>query len=190
MSTIEVQASTQSLGSGASKEVFAIEQVPIDKHDPHNFTIQSIDELGKICVVKYKSLINWRKEFPPGFLTFKQKMDTIPLFKFYIENGMPHHELLKTKYKDFISPIKPNAFEFYKALYNQHHEQYECMNELIEIRELGVSYAPKLHQIRIDETDRDGTITNYGRPFLPEEMETKFNEINNPYLIVSYLIER
>lgn len=190
MSAFEVQASTQSLGSGASKEAFAIEQVPIDKHDSHNFTIPDIEELVKFCIVKYKRLINWRNQFTPEFLTFKQKMDSDPMFRFFIENGMTHHELLKTKYKDFMSRINPNAFVFYKNLLNQHREQYECKNEVMEFIHLGESFAPKLLQIRIDETDRDGTITNYGRPFSPEEIEEKIKELNIPYSIVSFLIER
>ena len=117
-------------------------------------------------------------------------MDSDPMFRFFIEIGMPHHKLLETKYKDFMSRINPNAFVFYKNLLNQHREQYECKNEVMEFIHLGESFAPKLLQIRIDETDRYGDITNYGRPFLPEEMEEKIKELNIPYSIVSFLIER
>jgi hypothetical protein len=190
MSTIEVRASTQLIGSGASKEAFLPEQVPSDKHDPHNFTIPDIKELVKFCIVKYKRLINWRNQFKPEFLTFKQKMDDDPMFRFFIEIGMPHHELLKTKYRKFMSTINSNTFILYKSLLNQHREQYECKNEVMEFIHLGESFAPKLHQIRIDETDRYGEITNYGMPFSPEEMEEKINELNIPYSVVSFLIER
>ena len=139
-------------------------------------------------MVKYSKIINWRTDFPEDFFVFKSKMDSDQWFKYFVKNGMPHHELLKREYASFI--YTENKFNFYKALYNVHHEQYSCMNELMEIRNLGKLCAPELHQIRIDKLNDEGGIKKYGIPFRPNEMESKFKEIEAGYVAISYLIER
>jgi hypothetical protein len=49
--------------------------------------------------------------------------------------------------------------------------------------------APKLHQIRIDI--KNGTVTQLGTPFSPDEIDAKFAEIPlNSFVKISYLVER
>ena len=78
-----------------------------------------------------------------------------------------------------------NEIELYKNMYNNRKPQFECIAELKKMMELGESFAPKLHQIRIDIVDEE-----YGTPFSPDEMDSKFEEIGNNTVLVSYLVER
>ncbi len=163
----------QKLGNGASKQAFTLQENPDGAE--YNYTIPDGSDVTKFCIVKYTNSIHWKKEseFPKSFLDFKRRITSDPRYNYDIF------------YADEV-PYGENASELrvYKKLYRNYKIQFECIDELRKMRDLGELFAPKLHQIRID------TESNTGIPFPPEELDSKFEEIPSGIVTVSYLVER
>ena len=167
----------ENLGHGASKQAFAVEEDSSDEE--HNFTIEDGSDLGKFCIVKYTKPIKWRSDstFMPKFIEFRTQMMSDPKLK-------------RDVYNNLIP--QTNQFVLHNNLYNIYKNQFECIAELKKMMELGELFAPKLHKIRIDIVDATlGAVEEYGIPFLPDEMDSKFEETgNNKVVNISYLVER
>lgn len=92
--------------------------------------------------------------------------------------------------------MKVREYKYNKHLYEQHKQQFECIEEFKKMYELskenekGISFAPKLHQIQIHKLvdTREEQPTN--PPFSPENMDEEFDKIPSGYVKVSYLVER
>jgi len=174
------------LGKGSSKNAFTLVNAPTDS--PQNFTLPEGSNINKFCLVEYTRPINWRKDKNSStdveFKKFREKMDNDPEFKYKIDRG--------SFFIDIIGePQKVSEINYLKHLYDNHDNQYICIAELKKMFELSKeSFAPKLHQIRIDVANRSSETGNYGIPFLPEMMDSEFEKIPSGYTKVSYLVER
>lgn len=168
----------EKLGRGSSKQAFTIQENTAGA--PHNFTIPDGSDVTKFCIVLYTTPIQWlpKSSYSENFIKFLKDM-TDPQFKRdFNNNSIP---------KTYI--FNDNEIKLYENMYNNRKRQFECIAELKKMMELGELFAPKLHQIRIDivyeEYDEE-----YGTPFSPNEMDSKFEEIGNNIVFVSYLVER
>jgi hypothetical protein len=93
---------------------------------------------------------------------------------------------------EFINKNKKyNTFEILKKeFYKTYKDQFDKIAELRKIFELGnKSFAPKLHQIRIDKVVGNGKI-EYGIPFLPENMDAEFDKPYSQFVEITYVIEK
>lgn len=122
---------------------------------------------------------------------------------FSLPNESDIDKFCLVQFKDFIIDwkqeshfinrnIKYNTFEILKReFYKTNKGQFDKIAELRKIFELGnKSFAPKLHQIRIDSYDIDGTIEEYGTPFSPENMNVEFDKPYSQRVKITYIIER
>jgi hypothetical protein len=165
---ISVKKSSE-LGSGKSKKAFTISIG--NSEDKTNFTLPIGSNINKFCLVEYTKPIEWIKE-TDKLKEFRIQMETDPLFN-YNNNTI-------------------NKNENYE-LYDKHKLQFDCIAELKKMHEMGTettdgeTFAPKLHQIRIDNVS--GTIQ--GVPFSPDKMNEEFGKIfSNTKIKISYLIEK
>lgn len=114
------------------------------------------------------------------------------------------------KYESFFETHCKNIdnYQIANVYFNSSDTQFDLIDELklmhkfsnssMDSAELGgggggdssnSSLAPKLHQIRIDI--ENGTVTQLGTPFSPDEIDAKFAEIPlNVFVKISYLVER
>ena len=163
----------ENLGHGASKQAFTLQESL--EGAPYNYTIPDGSDITKFCIVKYTNTIDWKNEseFPKSFQDFKRRIASDPRYNYdiFYADEIP--------YGEDATVLKSN-----KKLYRNHKIQFECIDELKKMRDLGELFAPKLHQIRID------TQSNTGIPFPPEELDSKFEEIPSGIVTVSYLVER
>ena len=105
------------------------------------------------------------------------------VYNFILQNKNDITKFCLVKFRDVIR-WNPNNTKMYK-------EQYQCIAELNNLFKLSKKmFAPKLHQIRIDIVSDDGTIQQYGIPFLPEKMNANFKIINSDYVKITYVIEK
>ena len=151
-------------------------------------TAQSNVPTAKKVISRDESKIYVRKSIQLG----KGKSKTASVI--LIDNIQDRH--------NFTLPLESNIDKFCLVEYNDKIkwdanmlENNECFVELQKIYEMGTeidgqSFAPKLHQIRIDVNDSNG-ISIQGLPFSPEEMNTQFAKIGPGAKIkISYLIEK
>ena len=167
-SLIYVKKSSE-LGSGKSKKAFRLSIANSESNT--NFTLPIGSNINKFCLVEYTKPIEWIKE-TDKLKEFRIQMETDPLFN-YNNNSI-------------------NKNENYE-LYDKHKLQFDCIAELKKMHEMGTettdgeTFAPKLHQIRIDNVS--GTIQ--GVPFSPDKMNEEFGKIfSNTKIKISYLIEK
>jgi hypothetical protein len=169
----------EKLGRGSSKQAFTIQEDTAG--EPDNFTIEEGSDVTKFCIVKYTNSIWWlpKSSYSKNFIKFLKDM-TDPQFKRNFNNN-----LIRKDYE-----FNDKEIESCKNMYNNRKPQFECIAELKKMMELGELFAPKLRQIRIDIINARGAVEEYGIPFSPNEMDSKFEEIGNNNVFVSYLVER
>lgn len=81
---------------------------------------------------------------------------------------------------------------YFKENFNDEYKtQIDNIAELRKLFDLGnKSFAPKLHQIRIDSYNYYETIIKYGTPFSPENMDAEFDKPYSQLVKITYVIER
>lgn len=168
----------EKLGRGSSKQAFTIQKDTAG--EPDNFTIEEGSDVTKFCIVKYTNSIWWlpKSSYSKKFIKFLKDM-TDPQFKRNFNNN-----LIRKDYE-----FNDKEIESFKNMYNNRKPQFECIAELKKMMELGESFAPKLHQIRIDIINARGAVEK-GTPFSPDKMDSKFEEIGEHDVNISYLVER
>lgn len=160
------------LGQGRSKIAFSVEE---KKNTKYCFTLPSESDVGKFCLVEYKTPIDWIEELPE-LTTFRKKMQNDPVFRYAVDQD-------NSKCRDLY------------RLYIKYEDQFDCIAELKKMFKLsteinGRTFAPKLHKIKIDDiTNPDEPIQ--GIPFSPEDMDYKFSILDSGSVVkISYLIKR
>lgn len=167
-SLIYVEKSSE-LGRGQAKKAFRLSIANSESNT--NFTLPIGSNINKFCLVEYTKPIEWIKE-TDELKEFRILMETDPKFN-YNNNTINKN----TKYE----------------LYDKHKLQFDYIAELKKMHQMGTettdgkTFAPKLHQIRIDNVS--GTIQ--GVPFSPDKMDEEFGKIfSNTKIKISYLIEK
>jgi hypothetical protein len=166
-SLISVEKSSE-LGRGQSKKAFRLSIANSESNI--NFTLPIGSNINKFCLVEYTKPIEWIKE-TDELKEFRILMETDPRFN-YNNNTINKNK----KYE----------------LYDKHKLQFDYIAELKKMHQMGTettdgkTFAPKLHQIRIDNVS--GT---QGVPFSPDKMDEEFGKIfSNTKIKISYLIEK